>query len=322
MILHSFVDSIRGWLPEEPKMPKSKLKRYQVPLAVLVAVATIVSLFYPSVFFPNTTVLAVPPLVVSNAPNSSYVELARVADTNSTFIVVLADGKIISPKSLTLKFTLTEKSGSECNVQLAVECDGFYNKMSMDGSIVNGHLVIDSERSVFLINAGVTKQQNILLAQSNGWKLDGTVHSMTAKPSTAIDPYKVTAIMVSSPATRTEKGWPLSLRTGYDPTTGILVYSGMSLSDVLLKKLGIDLIIGELNLVSYSKNLNLEITSTHPALQFLNSRAVLFVIVVSSMIIVLVVVCVTRSKRERNQAGAYNVLEFHDNTRQSCEVGD
>jgi hypothetical protein len=317
-----FARSIRGWLPEEPKMPKSRLKRTLPPIAVLVATTTIVSLISPSVFFPNTAVLAAPPLIVSNAPNSFFVELGGVVDNPEGFILVLSDGNIISPNNLALKVTLTEKSGSDCNVHLAVECEDFSNEISVDGSIVNGHLIIDPERSLFLINPDVTKRQNIVLAGSNGWKLDGTVNSISAKPSTAIDPYKVTAIMVSSPATRTEKGWPLSLSTGYDPNNGILIHSGMSLSDVLLEKLGIDLIIGELNLVSYSENLNLEINSTHPALQFLNSSAILFVTIVSSMIIVLVVVCVTRSKRRRRQAGACNVLEFHDNTVRNCEVGD
>ena len=323
MIMHNLVDSIRGWVPEEPKMPKSKLRRTLPPVAVLVAVTTIVSLFSPSVFFPNTTVLAAPPLIVSNAPNSYFVELGGVVDNSDGFILVLSDGNHISPNNLALKLTLTEKSGSECTVQLAVECEEFSNEISVDGSIVNGNLVIDSEQSLFLINPDVTKRQNILLAESNDWKLGGNVGSIAAKPSTAIDPYKVTAILVSSTATRTEKGWPLTLSVGYDPDTGILIFSSYSLSDVLLEKLGIDLIIGSLNLVSYSENLNLKIASVSTSPHFLNARNVLFLVIVSALVIVPVVVVYAFHKtRKRRQAGAHNVLELCDNIRQSCEVGD
>ena len=321
MILHSFVDSIRGWLPEEPKTPKTKLKRYQVPLAVLVAATTIVSLISPSVFFPNQPVLAAPPLIVSNAPNSFFVELGGVVDNPEGFILVLSDGKTISPNNLALKVTLTEKSGSKCNVQLAIECEDFSNEISVDGNIVNGHLIIDSEQSLFLINPDVTKQQNILLAGSNDWSVDGAVRSK-AKTSTAIDDYSVTAVMVSSTATRTEKGWPLSLHVGYEPNTGLLVYSGMSLSDVLLEKLGIDYLLGGLRLVSYSENLNLEIGYRSP--NQLSSGFILSLLFLGLLIIapIVVVVCVFHKLWKRRQAGAHNVLELHDNTRQSCEVGD
>jgi len=323
MMLHSFVDSIRGWLPEEPKMPKSKLKRYHVPLAVLVALTTIFSLLSPSVFFPNqTAALVAPPLVVSSAPNSYFVELGGVVDESEGFILVLSDGRIISPNNLALKYTLTERSGSECNVQLAVECEDFSNEISVDGSIVNGNLVIDSAQSLLLISPDVAKSQNILLTETNDWELDGTVQSTVSKPSTAIDPYTVTAIMVSSSATRTEKGLPLSLSVGYEPNTGLLVYSGMSLSDVLLEKLGIDLIIGSLNLVSYSENLNLEIASFSLP-RFFNLRFILLVGLVSSLVVVpIVAVYVVRKRRKRRQAGAQNILELNDNTRQNCEVGD
>jgi len=326
MILHSFIDSIRGWLPEEPKMPKSKLKRYQVPLAVLVAATTIVSLFSPSAFFPNTAVLAAPPLIVSNAPNSFFVELGGNVENPEGFILVLSDGNHISPNNLALKLTLTEKSGSDCTVQLAVECKGFSNEISVDGSIIDGHLIIDSERSLFLINPDVTKRQTFLLAESPGWTVGGDVQYLTSKTSTAIEPYSVTAIMVSSNATRTEKGWPLHLYLGYEPNTGLLVYSGTSLSDVLLEKLGIDYLYGGLNLVSYSENLQLEVVNrpppgtTIPPLLF-----VLYTLFVFSPVIVpvaAVVVYLLYRRRKRRQADAHNVLEYHDNIGQNCEVGD
>ncbi|MGD2066780.1 MAG: hypothetical protein PVI43_06400, partial [Candidatus Bathyarchaeota archaeon] len=312
------------WVPEEPKMPKSKMKRYQVPLAVLVAATTILSLISSSAFFPNqTVVLAAPPLIVPNAPNSFFVELGGVVDNPEGFILVLSDGNHIYPNNLALKLTLTENSGDEFTVHLAVDCEGFSNEISVDGSIVNGDLVIDSERSLLLINPDVTKRQNVLLAKSNGWKVGGDVRSTASKTSTAIDPYRVTAIMVSSNARLTKKGWPLSLYVGYEPNTGLLVYSGMSLSDVLLEKLGIDYLYGSLKLVSYSENLNLEIATVSTSPHFLNARNVLFFVIVSALVIVpVVVVYAFRKTRKRRQAGAHNILELCDNIRQSCEVGD
>jgi hypothetical protein len=322
MILHSFIDSIRGWLPEEPKMPKSKLKRTLPPIAVLVAATTIVSLFSPSAFFPNTAVLAAPPLIVSNAPNSFFVELGGNVENPEGFILVLSDGNHISPNNLALKLTLTEKSGSDCTVQLAVECEDFSNEISVDGSIIDGHLIIDSERSLFLINPDVTKRQTFLLAESPGWTVGGDVQYLTSKTSTAIEPYSVTAIMVSSSATGTKKGWPLHLCLGYEPNTGLLVYSGTSLSDVLLDKVGIDYLLGGLKLVSYSENLNLKIAHRYP--HQLSSGFILSILFLALLIIapVVVAVCVFHKLRKRRRAGAHNVLKFHDNTGKNCEVGD
>lgn len=322
-----FARSIRGWLPEEPKMPKSKLKRYRAPIAVLVAATTIVTLFSSSFFVANqTAALLSPPMIVPSAPNSSYVELGGVepANSSSSFILVLTNGNHIFPKNFTLTFSITEKSGNKCTVRFAVECDGFSNEAAVDGSIVDGNLIIDSRRSIFLINPNVTGK-NVVLTETDNWKLSATVDSTAGKVSTAIDPYGVTAVKVSSPASRTEKGWPLGLRLGYDPTTGILVYSAFSISDVLLEKLGIDLLIGGLKLVSYSENLNLEVVNLPPPGLMSSVWFVLVTLLVSSPVIVpvvAVVVYILRKRRKRRQAGAHNILELHDNTGQSCEVGD
>lgn len=110
---------------------------------------------------------------------------------------------------------------------------------------------------------------------------------------------------------------------GYDPDTGILIYSMYSLSDVLLEKLGIDLLLGgSLELVSYSDNLNLEVVNIPPP-QYFNLGFILSVVFVSSLVIVpIVVVHVVRKRRKRTRTGAHNILELHDNTTQNCEVGD
>jgi hypothetical protein len=161
-----------------------------------------------------------------------------------------------------------------------------------------------------------------VLTETDDWQLTAIVRK-TGKVSTSVDPYKVTGVRISSDAIRTVKGWPLMLHAGYDPDTGILVYSGYSLSDVLLEKLGIDLLFGgSLELVSYSDNLNLEIASI-PLPQYFNLGFVLSVVLVSSLVMVpIVAVYVVRKRRKRTQAGAHTILELHDNTTQNCEVGD
>jgi len=319
-----FARSIRGWLPEEPKMPKSKLKQLRTPIAVLVAATTVVSLLSSFVLFSTqSAVLAPPPMIIQATPNSSYVELGGVSDQNSSFILVLADGNYISSENLTLTFSLTEKGGDKCTARLTVECDGFSNDTSVDGRIVDGNLVIDSRKSLFFIKPDVT-QKHIVLIETDDWKLPGIVRSKTAKPSTAIDPYRVTAVWISSSATRAEKGWPVSMGLGYDPDTGILIYSMYSLSDVLLEKLGIDLLLGgSLELVSYLDNLNLEVVNS-PLPTYFNLGFILFFVLVSSLVIVPVVVVmrVIRKRRKRTQAGAHNILKLRDNTTRNCEVGD
>lgn len=318
-----FAQFIRGWLPEEPKMPKSRLKQLRTPIAVLAVASTVVSLFSYSFFFSSqTAALLPPPMIVQGAPNSSYVELAGVADQNTSFILVLADGNYVGSENLTMALSITEKSGNKCNARLAVECDGFSNEASVDGSIVDGNLVIDSRKSLFLINPDMT-QRHIVLTETDDWELPAIVSSKTKKPSTAIDPYRVTAVWISSSASRTEKGWPVVVGLGYDPDTGILIYSMYSLSDVLLEKLGIDLLLGgSLELVSYSDNLNLEVVNS-PLPTYFNLGFVLSVVFVSSLVIMpIVVVHVVRKRRKRTQTGAHNILELHDNTTQNCEVGD
>ena len=321
-----FVRSIRGWLPEEPKMPKSKLRRTLPPIAVLVAATTIVSLFYPSLFVSTpTAALVPPPAIVPSAPNSSFVELGGVVDKPEGFILVLSDGNYISSTNLALKYFLTERSGGDCTVRLAVECTGFSKEISVDGSIVNGNLVIDSRQSLFLINPDLAKNQEIVLTETGNWRLDATVDSTPGKVPTAIDPYGVTAVRVSSQISRTEKGWPLRLNVGYDPNTGLLMLSSCSLSDVLLEKVGIDLLIGGLRLVSYSENLQLEVANRPPPGMMPAFLTILYLLLFSSPVIVpvaVVAVYLVRRRRKRRQAGAHSVLEYPDNFGQSCEVGD
>jgi len=314
-----FAQSIRGWLPEEPKMPKSKLRKTLPPIAVFVAATTIFSLFSSSVFVPNQTVVVMPPpLAVSSAVNTSFVELGGFTETPNDFILVLSDGNHIFSDNLKLTFFLDEGRGGKCTVTLAVECDEFSREASVEGCVVNGNLVIDSKRSLFLINPDVNPG-NIVLTETDGWKLDACVSSKTRKLSTAIDPYEVNSVFISSDTSRTEKGWPLKVDLGYDHNTGFLVFSGYSLSDVLLEKVGIDLLLGgSLKLVSFSKHFNIDVVEASPP--SLLSYVPYFLL--PSLVILSVVVYLLHRKWKRRQTGAHNLLEFRDNTGQSCEVGD
>jgi len=318
-----FERSIRGWLPEEPKMPKSKLKRIRTPIATLLVATTVFSLFSSVFMFNQPAVLLPPPLIAQSTPNSSYVEFKGILQQNNSFILILTNGTHISSKNLTMTFSITEKSRNECTAHITIECDGFSNEASVEGSIVDGNLVIDSTRSIFLINPNVTRKQKIVLTETDDWKLTATVDTRTGKTSTAIDPYRVTALMVSSSMSRTETGWPINVHLGYDPTTGILVYSGYSLSDVLLKEIGIELLLGGgLKLVSYSENLNLEVVNLPPPGSMSSVRFVLFILLVSLPVILpvaAVVVYIIRKKRKRTQVAALNILELHDNTTQNCD---
>jgi hypothetical protein len=320
-----FGRSIRGWLPEEPKMPKSKLERILQPIAVLVAATTVVSLF-SSIFMVSQPIAALStPLVVRSTPGSSLVEFEGVLQQNNTFIMVLTNGTHITSKSLTMTFSVTEKGGNECTAHLAVECDGFSNETSVDGSIVDGNLVIDSTRSIFLINPNhdLSGTRRIVLTETDDWRLTATVDTRTGKPSTAVEPYGVTALMVSAHNLLTEEGWPMCLILGYDPASGMLVYSGYSLSDVLLKKVGIELLLGgSLELVSYSDDLNLEFFNWDLFWAKLNTRVFLFYLHLSLLVVlavVVVVLFVIRKIRKRRRVGALNVPELHDNSTQNCD---
>jgi hypothetical protein len=312
-----FARSIRGWLPEEPKMPKSKLERILQPIAVLVAATTVVSLF-SSIFMVSQPIAALStPLVVQSIPDSSLVEFEGVLQQNNTFIMVLTNGTHITSKNLAMTFSVTERGGNECTAHLAVECDDFSNETSVDGNIVDGNLVIDSTRSIFLINPNVTRKQNIVLTETADWSLNATVNTRTGKPSTAVEPYGVTAQVVSAHNSLTEEGWPMSLILGYDPISGMLVHSGYSLSDVLLKKVGIELLLGgSLGLVSYSDDLNLEFFNWELFWARLNAKFFLFYLHLSLLVVlavVVVVLFVIRKRRKRRQVGALSIPELPDN---------
>jgi hypothetical protein len=306
---------IRGWLPEEPKMPKHTFRRMRTPIAVWAVATTVVSLFSFVFLFGQSAALLPPPLTVQSAPNTSFVEFKGVLQQNNSFIMVLTDGTHITSKNLTLTFLINEESDNRCRVHLDFECDSFAKEKSVDGSIVDRSLVVDSRRSLFLINPNATKTRNVVLTEAHGHELRANMDARMGHPSTAVEPYGVTAQMVSSTQPH-YSGLPMYLILGYDPDTGILLYSGYSLTDVLLEKLGIELLLGgSLKLVSYSENLNLEFFnwSTFWARVsftgiFFYSQMVLFA-AISSVVTVRFVI---RKIRERRRTAALGISVFRD----------
>lgn len=311
---------IRGWIPEEPKMPKKKLKQLRTPLAVLAVASTVFSLFSYSLFLsPQTAALVPPPLVVPSAPNSSYVELTGVAGEESSLIMVLLDdGHQLFSENLTVALSITEKGGDACTAWIAVESDSFSKEVSVDGTIVDGNLVIDSRKSLFMVNPNLSGGE-VVLTETDDWKLYACVGDTERRFSTAVEPYIVTAVGVSASASRTEKGWPLSLQAGYDPNTGILIYSSFSISDVLLEKLGIDLLIGRLELASYSENLNLEVANRPQPSLLSRFGSVLAVLLVFAPVTVPLVGYLLYRRRKRTQLDASNISEWYDDSTQNCD---
>ena len=255
-----FEHRIQGWLPEEPKMPKNKFKAIRMQnVAIIMGVTAVFSLLSP--FFWSISPLAAAPLsmVIENVPNSSYVEFKGILEEDNIFIINLNNGTCVKSENLMLSFLITETSGNKCTVNITFECDCFSSEAIVNGSIVDGNLVVDSTRSLFLINPNVTKNQNIMLTETDDWNLTAYVRSETLHPSTAIEPYAVSALIFSSFQSHPSAKPIQMFWLGYDPNSGILIYSGYSLSDVLLEKVGINLLYGgSLELLSYSKKLNLE----------------------------------------------------------------
>lgn len=254
MNIHNFVDSIRGWIPEDPKMPK----RFRMPMVTFLATTGAISLIFSFFMYLQPIAAIAPPLSIQTEPNSSYIELVGILEKNHTFVMVLTNGTHTTSDNLKLTFLVTQTSPDKCDVQFTFDCDRFCESVSVEGDIVNGNLVIDSRPSIFLINSNVTKNRAVKLTENGDWTLNAYLNEKTGHPSTATDPYGVTALMASSHKFHST-GVPMTLILGYEPNSGILLYSGYSICDILLEKVGVDLLLGgSLELASYSDNLNLE----------------------------------------------------------------
>jgi hypothetical protein len=306
---------IRGWLPEEPTMPKSKLKRALPPIAVLLTVTAALSLFSSALTFNQPAAAPTAPTGTQSVPSFASVKFNGVLQENNSFILVLTNGTHINSKDLTLSLSLNEKKENEYAVHIAVESGNFSDETTVSGYISDGKLMIGDTASVFLTKTDELEKGNwVLLSETDGWKLTANVGTVTGKPATAIDDQLIEAIMVTS-SQLTKSGWPLQLTLGYDSSTGILVYSGWSLSDVLLKAVGVELILGgSLELASYSDNLNLKLASIPPSGQLVNFGFFLFILGLSSFaaLIATTMVYVVHERTKRDQVDPLTAGELRD----------
>ena len=110
-----------------------------------------------------------------------------------------------------------------------------------------------------MINPNRTKSESFVLTENGDWSLRGYIRGTTRAFSTADESCGVTALVVNVVTRQTDKGWPFCGSLGYEKETGMLIYAGYSICDVLLEKIGINHILGDtLGLSAYSDNLDLE----------------------------------------------------------------
>jgi hypothetical protein len=312
---------IRGWLPEEPKMPKSKLKRAFPPIAVLLTVTAALSLFSSALTCNQPAATPTVPAGTQNVPSFASVKFNGVLQENNSFILVLTNGTHIISEDLTLSLSFNEKKENEYVMHIAVESGNFSDETTVSGYISDGKLIIMDTASVFLTKTDeIEKGNRVLLSETDDWKLTGNIDTVTGKPSTAIDDQRIEAIIVTS-SQLTESGWPMQLTLGYDASTGILVYSGWSLSDVLLRAIGVELILGgSLELSSYSDNLNLKLANMPPPGQLLNFGFFLFILGLSSFaaLIATTMMYMVHERRQSVRVDPLTAGELRDASMRNC----
>jgi hypothetical protein len=298
-----FQHFVQGWVPEEPRMPKSSFSSFCTPVVTFIAATTLLSLFSSVFVFVNVAFLSpLPPMVIESSPNSTYLELGGVSRYNNTYLLFLTNGTRIQSKNLTLSLLITQKSSEKCTVNVALECGTFSNQATVDGKIVDGNLVIGSTPSLFLINPDLTENQEVLTGTPD-CNLNVTVQRLNSQVSTAADRYLVKSISVCNMHAQTGFGSKSPVFLGYSQNSGALVYSGGILRDVILRNLGIDGICGEsLRVIAYSENLGLEVAHISSISNFFNFGFVLFLAAVSTVVVVSIrfVVGLVRKKREQN----------------------
>ncbi|MCW4005965.1 MAG: hypothetical protein NWF04_05135 [Candidatus Bathyarchaeota archaeon] len=194
--------------------------------------------------------------------NTTYsVELTRTSSSSdSSSLLVLTNGTVISSKNLNVTFSITPKAGDTCEAYIALKGESFSSNSTVQGVIINGQLIIDGVSSIFLVSPdALVEDQEIVLTETEKWSLIGNVTSRTSKPQTVINDLFLNAITVEAfHVADSTVSMPSVLSFASD--SGILVVSAFSLSDILLNELGVDYIQGGVfRLSSYSENLNIHL---------------------------------------------------------------
>ncbi|MCW4004287.1 MAG: hypothetical protein NWE95_10295 [Candidatus Bathyarchaeota archaeon] len=311
-----FEERSRGWLPEEPKTSKRKLKRICASVAVLLSTAVLLSLFSSAFFVQLMTpsALIVPPYTYASAssPFSTCVKFKSVLSHGGGYSIIdgvrqelepmihiiFTNGSSTNSRELEMTFSTTTLIDNECKVHLAFKGDNFFYETTMNGKMSDGKLTINSTPSIFMIDPELlVTEKEIQLGETADWRLIGNVSDRRKLP-TAIDDYRVQVVSVElcHSTENVPKDW-LRLTLGYDPDTGLLTYAAGTLSDILLSEIGVKLIISSMfQMVSYSENLNLQLIK--PPL--ISSGFIFFMLLISLPVataIIAVIVFTSRRKR-------------------------
>ncbi len=284
MTLPNIEDQARGWIPENPKTSKRKLKRIYASAAILFSTMVLVSVFSSAFLVqlatPSTLVLpAYVHMSTTNPPFSTYVEFQGILETSGesysiidgvyqklepVFHIIFSNGSKANCKALNMSFSTNAESYTDNNFQVnvALTADNFSAQKTLDGTMVNGKLTVNSKTSLFMIDPHLlVGGTEIVLGETADWKLVGDISNSTWKLQTAIEDYMVEAVgvLMYHSTKIAPTGW-LMLHLGFDTKTGMLVSATGALTDVLLDAAGIQLITdGNFKLVGYSENLNLEV---------------------------------------------------------------
>ncbi len=226
---------------------------------------------------------------------------------DSSFLIVFTNGSTTLTKNIALDLRVNAKTANQSSLGISVETDSFFGETSADVMISDGRLLKDSMPSMFMVGTTLLNEENnIVLAKTSDWKLIGNVSSRTAKPFTAMDGQGVSAIMVSSVfINNTDATLQASSILGYDQDTGVLVYAGASLGDILLREVGIDRIFGGVfRLSSFSENLGFNL------IKFSVSPPIGLVLLLTSVTVILLtmVVLIYRAGKKKKRAHARIVI--------------
>lgn len=240
--------------------------------------------------------------VTTNVPSSFYMEFEGALDNEDySFLVILTNETKIPQKNLTLTFSMDENEDNNYSIHLVVETEDIFKELSTEGYISDGQLIVNSRRTLFLINQTLLNEgDHIELAETMEGTLSGNV-STIGKPETAIANLRIRArVILAYHVIDSQNTLPLVI--GFDPDTGLLVYAACVLSDVLLEEMGITYIYGgSFNLRAYSDNLDFMLIELHQSI----SLTWILVITMPAFFLFLVIalyhMCKTNKLKERKK---------------------
>ena len=195
----------------------------------------------------------------ASLPESFFINLNLEKSTDNV-IIWFSNGSYSQEKNINFLFNASLIKEEKWEINFSVKTDNFYNSTKATATMVDGQLVINSVPSIFKISPGLLGQNgSILLTETSKFKLVGNVTARSSLSPTGIDGNYVKDTVVQSFHVNNMGSETLPLVLGYDQDTGIIVYAGLTLSDVLLELVGIEYVVGNPFLLkSFSKNLSFE----------------------------------------------------------------